>query len=229
MKKCPNCNSVYSDDTLSFCLSDGTPLDTDDDSEKTLPFTNPLITDSALSPDTTKNIKPSQKSIETAVFKVKDERKGVSPIWIYSTVALLFSFIGGGLALFLSGQFSKDNNSNQIAQTSPTPQISPSVTVQIVQKTVTTKSDTKTTPQTTETPPPFDENATYKVVKVAANDFLFIRPAPGNTKSSLGKIPPDANGIKITGKGVKSGKSVWYPIDYNGTTGWVSGNFLAKE
>ena len=36
MKKCPQCKSIYGDDTLSFCLQDGTPLSAAYDSEATL-------------------------------------------------------------------------------------------------------------------------------------------------------------------------------------------------
>lgn len=38
MKRCPTCNTIYSDDTQSYCLSDGTPLysSTSYDSEATL-------------------------------------------------------------------------------------------------------------------------------------------------------------------------------------------------
>lgn len=224
MKKCPTCKSVYSDDTLAFCLSDGTPLDATYESEKTLQLPNPIITDSAFSPQTT-DIQPSQKSIATEVLKLKDERKGVSPIWIYSTIALLFLFLGGGLALFLSGLVFKENVSNQ---TTPTPQISPTSNNETVQ--TQNPSPTKTSEsKTTQTPPIISENVTYRVVGVAANDVLYIRLAPGNTKSFAGKISPGTTGIKITGKAVKSGKSVWYPINYNGTTGWVNGKFIAKE
>ena len=38
MKKCPQCKSIYGDDTLSFCLQDGTPLSAAYDSEATLVF-----------------------------------------------------------------------------------------------------------------------------------------------------------------------------------------------
>lgn len=31
MKRCPSCRNVYGDDTLSFCLQDGTPLTSDED------------------------------------------------------------------------------------------------------------------------------------------------------------------------------------------------------
>jgi hypothetical protein len=36
MKRCPQCNRTYSDDSFSFCLADGTLLSAPFDSEKTL-------------------------------------------------------------------------------------------------------------------------------------------------------------------------------------------------
>ena len=42
MKTCPTCGSAYSDDSLNFCLEDGTPLYTEDDpDEATLVRANP--------------------------------------------------------------------------------------------------------------------------------------------------------------------------------------------
>ena len=43
MKYCPACSSQYSDDTLSFCLQDGTPLEggAKQSTIDTVAFTNP--------------------------------------------------------------------------------------------------------------------------------------------------------------------------------------------
>src|SRR5215475_248155 len=43
MKRCPKCNSQYSDATLSFCLQDGTPLiEVKQSSVDTLSFRQPV-------------------------------------------------------------------------------------------------------------------------------------------------------------------------------------------
>src|SRR5262245_54648085 len=43
MKRCPKCNSQYSDATLSFCLQDGTPLvDVKQSSVDTVAFARPV-------------------------------------------------------------------------------------------------------------------------------------------------------------------------------------------
>ena len=41
MKKCPTCGSAYSDDSLNFCLTDGSPLSTEHDPEETVVRTRP--------------------------------------------------------------------------------------------------------------------------------------------------------------------------------------------
>ena len=46
MKKCPQCQSSYTDDTLSYCLSDGTTLIFDENiSEQTLQLPQNAVTD----------------------------------------------------------------------------------------------------------------------------------------------------------------------------------------
>lgn len=47
MKHCPACRSLYTDDTLSFCLQDGTPLENDamQSTIDTVAFSNPVTVD----------------------------------------------------------------------------------------------------------------------------------------------------------------------------------------
>ena len=45
MKRCPNCNRTYPDDTLAFCLEDGAVLSAPYDSEQTLRIPAPRVTD----------------------------------------------------------------------------------------------------------------------------------------------------------------------------------------
>ena len=49
MKRCPKCNSQYSDATLSFCLQDGTPLvEVRQSSVDTVSFTRPVTAEKIL-------------------------------------------------------------------------------------------------------------------------------------------------------------------------------------
>ena len=69
----------------------------------------------------------------------------------------------------------------------------------------------------------------YKVVKVASNDVLNIREAPGVKYAIAGTIPPDSTGVKILGEGIQADNATWVPILYNGIFGWVNSHYLAQE
>lgn len=227
MKKCPQCKSVYTDDTLAFCLADGTRLDREFSSEETLQLPNPPRTDSDFVVPTASNV-PMKPNYESAVTEISTSRSGANRIWIFSTIGLLLLLIGGGAAaLFFSG-FGR----TQQATDGKTPTPAPSATREGVPVIDSTSGKTlDATPSAKPTPAPTvaPQSGTYKVVNVAAHDVLYIRPAPGNLKSIVGKIPPNTTGLVITGGGVRAGKSVWYPVKYNGISGWVSGNFIRKE
>ncbi|CAN5601422.1 hypothetical protein BH10ACI1_BH10ACI1_09420 [soil metagenome] len=217
MKKCPSCKSIYSDDTLAFCLSDGTRLDKAYDSEQTLQLPNPIKTDSVLSSPTSQ-LRQEQKSVETEISLISVKKPSVSPVWIYSTVALLSLMIFAGIfVIIFRGQLL---DKNTLEQTTPSPQNLPNQVQGNDSNSISTNAETNKTPIKT---------ITYRVVGVAANDVLYIRPAPGNLKSFVGKIPPKTNGLIVTGGGVKIGKSVWYPVNFNGINGWISGKFIEKE
>jgi hypothetical protein len=219
MKKCPQCKSVYTDETLAFCLSDGTPLDREFSSEETLQLPNPLLTDSAFAVPTMSSVRPSY---ESAVTETGTARKGASRIWIFSTIGLLLLLIFGGAAALVFSGLGKSQQATD-ART-PTPAPSASVVDSASLKT----PDAAPSPQAT-TPPTLPLAETYKVVNVAAHEVLYIRLAPGNLKSFVGKIPPNTTGIVVRGSGVRVGKSIWYPVNYNGVGGWVNGHFIRKE
>jgi hypothetical protein len=66
MKRCPSCNTTYSDDTLAYCLSDGTPLYSGKgyDSEATLVANLPPML-----PTTVQSPPPAYPSSQTVVEK----------------------------------------------------------------------------------------------------------------------------------------------------------------
>ncbi len=72
-------------------------------------------------------------------------------------------------------------------------------------------------------------DATYRVMFVAQDDTLNIRSAPGASNTVVGMLPPDAQGLRITGVKQMVGRTAWYPIAYAELRGWVSGRFLARE
>lgn len=59
MKKCPVCSRAYDDETLNFCLEDGSVLSVHDDPDKTLQISVPQETDSILTRISYPTAKPS--------------------------------------------------------------------------------------------------------------------------------------------------------------------------
>jgi uncharacterized membrane protein len=72
----------------------------------------------------------------------------------------------------------------------------------------------------------------YAVRDVAANDSLNVRSQPGARSEMLMRLPHDARGIRVTGRWMAEGPSVWWEVITTGgqaTTGWVNHRYLAAE
>ena len=65
----------------------------------------------------------------------------------------------------------------------------------------------------------------YRVVGVASNDTLNIRPQPGDLSTIRGRIPSDAAQVEMFECRQASGAK-WCRIQYGGTTGWVNSQYL---
>ncbi len=72
-------------------------------------------------------------------------------------------------------------------------------------------------------------NCSYRVVKVKANDMLWVRSDPSVKSERMGGIPHDGTGIEVTGPEQTIDKSRWIPIRYKGIAGWVNYGYLKKE
>ena len=64
------------------------------------------------------------------------------------------------------------------------------------------------------------------VVGVAHDDVLNVRAAPGTDADIVGELPPTATGLTATGRARSLPESVWYQVDVDGVTGWISGAFV---
>ena len=69
----------------------------------------------------------------------------------------------------------------------------------------------------------------YQVVHVKSNDVLNIRKGAGVKYSVIGTIPPNGQGIEITGEGVHADDAIWVPIIYHGISGWVNNYYLIQQ
>lgn len=231
MKKCPTCKSIYTDNSLSYCLTDGTQLLGAGGGEETIRMQ--VIPTSASLPDLSTLEHPETRNTaggsQALPFR---SRFTVSRIWIYATVALASVLVGAlGFFLMFGGirktedqagdPASGQNSAIPVRDNLPMANI-PSVNDQAP----------KTTPTPVTSPTRFPgspPSATYRVSGVSQNDVLHIRPAPGNLKISVAQIPPGASGIIVTGAAVRVGRTFWLPIKYNGVSGWVNKKYLAPD
>ena len=241
MKLCPNCKTTYSDDTLRFCLTDGTSLiPTSTAAEKTVEMsggTNQMRFDT-----------PTQ-SVPTIVSPVKTEtqaaRSGINPWFIFLPVlALLFLAVAGLLGYILLRP-EKVVVSNTAT---PTPTSTPPATPTPDKETAALKEeleslkkqieDQKNPSKNDSTARPFPtENPSAPAIQTARvnspNDgFLALRSIPDTGGIMLAKIPHGTN-IEIIGcqknatqkPGKRRGR--WCRTDYNGQSGWVFDAFLS--
>jgi hypothetical protein len=131
MKRCPKCNETYADDTMSFCLSDGTPLVSDTggqySSQATLvqhaPPTGEISqqgrgTNPAYANQSAPNW--SQPTVPQYAVPQQQRTRSLMP-WVLAGAAVLLLGIVGvvGLAAFIYS--SSGNNRNSRYLTSPTP------------------------------------------------------------------------------------------------------------
>ncbi len=211
MKRCHNCNQTFSDENL-FCLSDGTPLVSDTPEVPTLVRHSPFVQ------------QPAQPA-----------RQGVSPLFAYLAIALLALVAGGAVVAYLKSDSSAQSNVS--AQPKPETLATSASPTPEKQVEVKKQPETKPTPRIVVSQPSnvgsdtynSVSNQTYRVVGVAYNDVLFVRPKPNQLKEYVGKIPPNATGVQVYGNGVRVGKNTWVNVTYNGFNGWVNSKFLAKE
>lgn len=201
MKQCPKCTAVYLDETLAFCLQDGTPLTVSSPTNSpTEVFSNTELVTS---------VRPAQPASDPRFMDSQVTRVGslagqpfppqASPA-PKSNTALAVGLTAGGMLLVFaivgivaaviymkSGSVASNeppknmNGSNTFATVSPTPTSSPTAT-----PTPSTPKPTPTsTPETTPTPPP--ERASYP----ATSRLKFARGA--YTTSFSGQINPSDN------------------------------------
>jgi hypothetical protein len=115
MKTCPTCHRKYSDDTLVFCLDDGSSLSVTYDSEATH-----IMPASPVAPGATLASIPTQQSSRGQTLSsqaISNSVRKTNPL-LYVIVALLALIAGGGLvALLLFGRSSNPNN--QAANVAP--------------------------------------------------------------------------------------------------------------
>ncbi len=105
MKQCPNCQTKYTDDTLKFCLQDGTPLVSPANSETEMPTVAFTDSETLVSPRRVErldvpvenlNSQDWQPSLETKVSVFEPEQKKPNTFFIVALTAIVTLLLFGG-------------------------------------------------------------------------------------------------------------------------------------
>jgi hypothetical protein len=76
---------------------------------------------------------------------------------------------------------------------------------------------------------PVTGQSTYRVVKVAKRDFLYLRAGPSSGSPVIARIPPETRGIALGPNRAANGSTIWQEVSVEGHTGWVNEIYLEAE
>ena len=242
MKQCPSCGTTYTDETLRFCLTDGTTLISSATAEKTAAFENNRVR-----VDFQKENAP--ESVSTVISPTipppqTSAKKGFNWLIIgVLSILLLFVLLGfAGFAGYVFYTQSGNENANT-AVNSPTPKVSPTENnkdledkVANLEKRLEDQKNKKTTDSPK--PDPFPTETTTTTAKTARanspNDgFLALRSEPSSeTGYRIAKIPHGASFTvldcpKANAEGKMKGR--WCQVIYDGRAGWAFDAFMIFE
>ncbi len=235
MKLCPKCKTSYSDDTLRFCLADGTSLISMPSAEETIEMsgaTHPMRVDVPTQSDPTVFSPAANQQPQNA-------RSGINPWLVIPLIAILFLSVIGLLAYI----FFKPTETVVSNSPTPAPTATPdndtaalkeeleSLKKQIESQKSPVKNDSAVRPFPEDTP-------TAPVIQTArvnspGDGFLALRSIPDAKNGlMLAKIPHGTN-LEIIGcqktpsqlPGKRRGR--WCRTNYNSQGGWVFDAFLS--
>ncbi len=130
MKKCPKCDRSYSDETLNFCLDDGTVLFSENAAATNENILRPTEQQTEILSQETiteainyKNETADLSDEKTDAINSRPEKgsqpqiikQGVSPVFAYLSIGLLGLLVviaGVGITIFVSSNSENDSNSN---------------------------------------------------------------------------------------------------------------------
>ena len=220
MKKCPQCNTVYANETI-YCLNDGTPLIAENFSLPSTAMnleeeTETVIRHEPMVIDFAQNTLPNEPityqippNVENVINPSLQKSSNIGKYAIFLMLGLL---IGGGLvlgAIFLSkGLFQNSNvNANRVVAAANTKQVK--------------VTDANSSSKHLEANKIADENELNGRV-IAVNAYL--RSAAGKDSAIIDTLPMDDR-LKIGDR--ENENSPWYQITCeHGASGWMHGNMI---
>jgi hypothetical protein len=234
MKKCPVCKTTYTDDSLRFCLADGTSLFSPADEPETVRMSsrqNPLRVDISQDTIPSNSLPPPQN---------QSKAKSVVPFIIAAIAGLLLIGIAGIAALIIINPFGKtetppvSNTTNNLKPTATSVLTSDNQFDRIgdkltePEKQIQTQTNQKNISNIQPLSSPKQNEPVKPTARVApSNDgFLSLRTEPSvKTGTQLVKIPSGAtvyvencekNYMTVDGR-----RGRWCMVSYAGKIGWV--------
>jgi hypothetical protein len=235
MKLCPKCKTSYSDDSLLFCLSDGTNLISMPSAEQTIEMTG---TTNPLRVDVPTQSEPTFFAPVTAP-QTQNAQRGINPWLVVPLITILILSVVGllGYILFKPVETVVSNSATPSPTATPNNDTAAlkeeleSLKKQIEGQKTPVKNDSAVRPFPNDTP-------TAPVIQTArvsspGDGFLALRSIPdAKNGMMIAKIPHGTN-IEIIGcqktpsqlPGKRRGR--WCRTNYNGQGGWVFDAFLS--
>ncbi len=233
MKQCPACKTVYTDDSLSFCLADGTALDSATDEQPTVvkrAGNNPLRVDI-----------PVAAAPRTEKQNAKSAAGDSSDKWIKIVVAVVILGIVAIGSVGLIGAvfyYETGGKEKEILAKSPTPAPTAAATPDIekerlrdeianIQKKL---DEQKIANNNTRPSPNEDDDELGSPITATVNSpkdgFLALRSIPDAEHGErILRIPHGAeveiNNCEKTRLTISGQAGRWCQIEYNSRTGWV--------
>lgn len=228
MKQCPTCRTSYTDDSLIYCLSDGTSLQSAADEEPTVvrrAAANPLKIDLASKTEPAADVKAAPASSSTSSTLVK--------FLIAAIILGALAIAGLGLAgaAFYYGTSGKEPEPPKTPSPTPLAASTPDDEKERLKKEI-ANIQKKLEEQEKNSDTPANNNDDELGSSITAtvdspNDgFLALRSQPDADRGErIAKIPHGAeveiqncekNAVTIGGR---TGR--WCQVDYDGLTGWV--------
>lgn len=227
MKQCPQCKTTYTDDTLSFCLSDGTPLAAmprPTEAETLVSYTpaKPVVIDVAQDTPPT-FAAPAGHPPPPA----QQQKSGLNPMLVIGVIGVLIFVIATLGAVLLVQNFMGKETANNVITASPTASQTPAPSATPVP---TAKWTVTPTPAPANTATPLPTGGATVTAYSPGDGYLVLRSQPNTTSTEMTRIPHGRE-LTITNcrdyTTTKAGNyGRWCTASYNGISGWVFDAFV---
>jgi hypothetical protein len=148
--------------------------------------------------------------------------------------AVVVALLAGALALSACGGDDDDVATDTTPSSGPTTTTSTASSASTAPASTTTAAPGDTTPESVPGDLPGEPadfgptaGAVLGVVGVAHDDTLNVRAAPGTDQEVVAELDPLADDVVAVGNTRTLPESIWYEVEVDGGTGWVSASFVA--